>query len=853
MNPENPFISKQGETVFPLNLSGFGPGKEVGRGRFKLVRLLGQGGMGIVWLAEDTRLGVKVALKFLPPVISSDAAALELLRAETRRCLQLSHPNIVRIHDFHETAGEEVFFAMEYVNGPTLSALRIQQPSKVLTWPFLAPLMHQLCEALAYAHGEKVIHRDLKPSNLLIDSRGRLKLSDFGVARVAADTMTRLTGCSIAGAAGGTLAYMSPQQLEGRPPGVADDIYSVGATLYELLASRPPFVSGDIAYQVRSVRPASITERLQELGVENPVPPEVERTISDCLAKEPGQRPQSAGELPTRLGLAGVVSRQFSDAPKEGAVRTREKLRRRPAGLAAAILLIAGVAFAAWKASDPGMKQPRPGRPWANSLGMRFEPVGPVLFSIWETRVQDFEAFVRSSRDETARPMDSLGRDGWAPHGHSWKDPGYPQGPTHPVAGLRYDDAVAFCAWLTKEELTKGWLRAGQRYRLPTDDEWSQAVEEDQKQFPWGNNGVPPSGAGNYAGKEVKDDAERSLTRPVLENYSDAFPRASPVGSFRANRFGLFDLGGNLLEWCEDSYPVNAQMQVLRGGSWDSSSEEELQCSARMNIPTGHRSGQYGFRCVLEFDPMPAESSQTTNVGSLNSTDVVPFKPVFTNSLGWEFRELTGGNVLLSTVETRLQDFAAFVQSSGYTATNTDSVFHSNPWSSTGNSWRSPGFKQAPNHPVVGVNVEDALAFCRWLTDTEKASGSIGPRQRYRLPTDAEWSQAADLRQFKFPWGNSWPPPANAGNFFDQPGDTSKETAPVGTFQPSPRGFYDLGGNVAEWCRGLLGNDSAIVSRGGSWQDRHANKLQSTERSLTGFRSPTIGFRCALEGPPKSR
>src|SRR5437870_6891739 len=138
----------------PLSLA---PGTRVGARRFLLKRILGQGGMGMVWLARDERLDELAALKFLPPQIRFDAAALAMLRRETLRSHKLPHPNIVRIHDLHEPEGENPFIAMEYVDGPTLSALRLQQPNEIFRWTRLAPLVRQICDALDYAHGENVI------------------------------------------------------------------------------------------------------------------------------------------------------------------------------------------------------------------------------------------------------------------------------------------------------------------------------------------------------------------------------------------------------------------------------------------------------------------------------------------------------------------------------------------------------------------------------------------------------------------------------------------------------------------------------------------------------------------------
>ena len=276
------------------------PEQTVARGRFVLAKRLGRGGMGVVWLARDQRLHEEVALKFLPAEISADAVALDDLRRETARSHKLSHPNIVRIHDLYEDPDGTAFIVMEYIDGWTLSAIRLEQPSRVLPWDYLRPLVAQLCAALEHAHGEKVIHRDLKPANLMVDSRGRLKLADFGIAAVASDSTSRL---SMRHSTSGTLPYMSPQQLTGQRPQAADDIYALGATLYELLTGKPPFYTGNVTHQVLHEAPEPMQDRLAALEIQNDIPPDAASLVMACLGKEPGQRPQSARVVAEWIGL----------------------------------------------------------------------------------------------------------------------------------------------------------------------------------------------------------------------------------------------------------------------------------------------------------------------------------------------------------------------------------------------------------------------------------------------------------------------------------------------------------------------------------------------------------------------
>src|SRR6266516_1920425 len=175
-------------------------------GRFTLIRILGRGGMGIVWLAHDEELERNVALKFLPDLIIHDAAVLSDLKRETRRCLELTHKNIVRIYDFvhDERSG---CISMEYIDGDTLSNLRCDKERKVFEPTELTDGISQLCDAIDYAHTyAHIIHRDLKPANLMVNQRGELKVSDFGIARSLGDSMSVITN---AAGRSGTLSYMS--------------------------------------------------------------------------------------------------------------------------------------------------------------------------------------------------------------------------------------------------------------------------------------------------------------------------------------------------------------------------------------------------------------------------------------------------------------------------------------------------------------------------------------------------------------------------------------------------------------------------------------------------------------------
>lgn len=273
-------------------------------GRFLLARLLGQGGMGVVWLALDEQLRRDVALKLLPQLVASDPDAMADLRRETNRCLDLTHPNIIRIHDFL-LERQQCAISMEFVDGKTLAALKVDQPGGCFDTGEITPWITELCEALEYAHTEgKVVHRDLKPSNLMVTKQGKLKVADFGIARSISDSMSRV---SIQRGTSGTPPYMSPQQLMGEEVSVSDDIYAVGATLYDLLTGKPPFYTGDVMLQIREKTPVSMTERRQRMHVEGKaaIPQEWEETVAVCLSKHSEKRPASIADLRQMLGLGG--------------------------------------------------------------------------------------------------------------------------------------------------------------------------------------------------------------------------------------------------------------------------------------------------------------------------------------------------------------------------------------------------------------------------------------------------------------------------------------------------------------------------------------------------------------------
>lgn len=265
--------------------------------------------------------------------------------------------------------------------------------------------------------------------------------------------------------------------------------------------------------------------------------------------------------------------------------------------------------------------------PFTNTLGMKFVPVpingGPtkgqrVLFSIWDTRVQDYVAYA-SSNPQADGGWKSQNKDG-VPSGRE---------PSHPVVGVNWDDAQAFCQWLTKKENAEGKLPQGMKYRLPRDEEWSWAVglppepgttpeeksERNSVDFPWGKDWPPTKIVGNYADEiwhttfppRNNEKSGQMDHSQWLHNYNDGFVTTSPVGSFPANPYGLYDMGGNVWQWCEDWWNTAQKHRVLRGASWGFSERGALLSSNRHHYDASQRFANQGFRCVLaEFSSATA-------------------------------------------------------------------------------------------------------------------------------------------------------------------------------------------------------------------------------------------------------
>jgi serine/threonine-protein kinase len=302
--------------------------------RYRIVGRLGRGGMGEVYRADDLRLGQPVALKFLPESVDRDPARLTQLHTEVRMARQVSHPNVCRVYDIGEFEGH-TFLSMEYVDGEDLASLlrrigRLQEERAL-------ELVRQICAGLAAAHDRGVVHRDLKPANIMLDGSGRIRITDFGLAGAAGETLRA-----------GTPAYMAPEQLAGGVVTPRSDIYALGLVLYELFTGKRALEAPTMAELIAKREQADITPPTE---VVRGLDASIERVVMRCLEADPARRPPSAlavaAALPGGDPLAAALAAGETPSPEMvAAAGTVGAISTRVAVLSAGLLAAGAIALA---------------------------------------------------------------------------------------------------------------------------------------------------------------------------------------------------------------------------------------------------------------------------------------------------------------------------------------------------------------------------------------------------------------------------------------------------------------------------------------------------------------------------
>jgi serine/threonine-protein kinase len=512
---------------------------------YRIEQILGEGGMGVVYLAHDEALDRPVAVKCLHSNLAGDESIRRRFAREARVLQSWSHPNVVGVFDFLEQQ-HLLAIVMEYVPGPTLVEHLGRWRGRM---PFaeIGLLFGGVLEAMAEAHRQGVVHRDLKPDNILVCQTGaglRPKIVDFGLARVLEATSYTMSGAFL-----GTCRYMSPEQV--KSPQRADsrsDIYSLGVTLYQLTTGRVPFDGGNHF----SIMMAHVSETPQPASKHRPdVPPGLELLLQDALAKDPADRPATCEEFLRRLESALGTTRSL---PPDSPARSLPPVLRAPSG-DEMVLVTAG----------PFLMGPARREIFLDAFYIDRTPVTNEQFR------QFLEVTGYQPSDEGSHRFLAHWRRGQLPPGLE----------RHPIVHVSWQDARAYAQWAGK--------------RLPTEAEWEKAARgTDGRLYPWGRDKPTPQRA-NYGSRH-------GGTVPV-GSYPDGM---SPCGALdmAGNVWEWCDDIDDPTFYAEgpSQNPRNpgddlGPRHVMRGGSW-MYGEGSLRVTARTSFEPSDRFAGGGFRCV---------------------------------------------------------------------------------------------------------------------------------------------------------------------------------------------------------------------------------------------------------------
>ncbi len=605
-----------------------GPGDILG-GRYRLIRELGQGGMGVVYLAESTVDQESFAVKVLGAEFRDHPDAIAALREEARKSLTLRHPNIVAVYPLERDAGT-YYLPMEYLDGKTLRALLDEDFVRGMPLQQAWSIIHGIGSALAFAHDRGVIHSDLKPSNIFVTVGGSARVLDFGIARAMRGGRQRFDTTTLGAL---TTAYASKEMIAGNPPDFQDDIYGFACVVHELLTGRHPF-GGRSAADAESLglklgavpgiseaqqaalrrglafrkeeRCASIEEFVgawDRLGAPRmAAPPRTPLWIGLCVAAaiiaglawwwvSPALHRAAAAPAPVPSPPPAATTTTAANAPTALAARPASGLPvpgtefRDCADCPAMVVLPAGQ----FRLSS-SREEPERG---AYELPQRLVQI-PRPFAIGEypvTRAQ-FRAFLAATGHQPGGLCGEPATPG-APR-PTFETPGYFQTEQDPAVCVSIGDALAYAAWLNRKTGSDG------AYRLPNEAEWEFAARADSHApYAWGPAEADGCSYGNFAG------------------CGSAYRNTAPVGRFKRNAFGLADMIGNVRAWslsclheaapgqddgsASSDCPPTAQIPAVRGAGFKTPLEYgKARVSVRVPLPPGTDTtdDDVGFRVV---------------------------------------------------------------------------------------------------------------------------------------------------------------------------------------------------------------------------------------------------------------
>lgn len=785
--------------------------------RYTLMKLVGRSRCSAVWKAWDERLGRDVALKFLPAMVRPDASALVNLKSEIKKLQEIKHPQLVNI-DNVENEGPLVAIVQDYVDGYTLSALREAKSDQVFSPAEFSDWLQQVCAALAHGQEQAMTpHGAIKTSNILVDQRGVVKVTDFGLERPVQEFLAKTTDAKDGGI---ELQYVSPQMAQGEPVTVLDDIYAIGATVYELLTSKPPFYTGDLMLQLQQKMPPPMTHRRKELRViGEPIPRIWEQGIAACLAKDPAQRPQSIDQLVELLELKKAEAVPPVDIlPAKPAAQSSK-----PVGIAiiVVVLLVAAVAAV--------MLGKKPAPPVIASGGTNQPGLSESALKEFEEKKRQAELNQKAAEQKLAEAQKAA--------------------KVAELAAQRTLEQAKRDAERVKLEEAKR-LADAKKAQEQADARVKEAEAEAARIK------AEAEKARQLAAANQSDDSKKALAELEAKlKKAEADKKMIQESANKQLEVEKARLAAEAKASQEDA--AKRQAMILAAQAQARQADEERKRREAMLLDQQKKDREMlvaaaAKKAAEEAAMRKAADEKAKQEEAKRAAELMaqrqfsPDKKTWYNSLGMKF--VAVGKTHFAVAETRRADFEAFFKAARYDA---------------GKGWSNPGFNQAASHPVVNVNWKDAQAFCKWLTEKEQKEGIIGTR-RYRLPTDAEWSEAVGLRgesgatpaekdgriKGAFPWGNAWPPSFGAGNYPDSLSyDSFDKTAPAGSFRPNALGIYDLGGNVWEWCEDASdATQKTRTLRGGSFLMNLPTSLFSSYRRHLppDERVNDVGFRIVL-------
>ena len=604
--------------------------------RFRLLEKIGEGGMSHVYKAVDLRkveagaADPHIAIKVLTVPFASPSDAMAVLSREAHSLQSLTHPNIVRVYDC-DRDNDIVFMTMELLSGHSLfDKLRDAKGKGGLTRDMARRLIKSIANALEFAHSKNILHGDLKPGNVFITHTGEIKVIDFGLARLmvqpgegqpkavsnAADRMRALTP-----------AYASPEMLENAEPDPRDDVYALACVAWKLMTGELPFKSKD----------PSAMRNVAQLACPRELTRREFRALCHALQFERDQRTPSArqfllefsgAESTVSWPVATGIAASFAALIAAAALFAWHPLQKSPAPPVAPTVVTTSVAPAPVPAAASA---PAPGQVFRDcptcplmkvvAAGdfQQGTPAGAdaLAFEMPQHKVMIPHAFAAGVYDVTVGEYaefvaaTGVGANGCATYDGawrvnpsvSWKNAVEAQTSSHPVSCVSWQDAKDYAAWLSHT--------THQAYRLPSASEWEYAARAGSAaQVPW----TTPAEACAYANIADQTAARHYQGWKVLP-CADEFVQTAPVGSFKPNAFGLYDMLGNVFQWTEDCWtddyrgaPVDGSAQSagdctqheLRGGSWFTQ-PEFVRTSYRNRFESNYRSTSVGFRLVREM------------------------------------------------------------------------------------------------------------------------------------------------------------------------------------------------------------------------------------------------------------